>query len=65
MMDINADLPQWLTYFSIKKLLVEQLKIKLFLTKNQLNKPINRNFNKRKVHSLFIDNIWGTDLADM
>ena len=24
-----------------------------------------RNFNKRKVHSLFIGNIWGTDLADM
>ena len=22
-------------------------------------------FNRRKVHSLFIDNIWGIDLADM
>ena len=31
----------------------------------ELNKPITRNFNKRKVHSPFIDNIWGADLADM
>ena len=31
----------------------------------ELHKPIIRNFNKRKVHSPFIDNIWGTDLADM
>ena len=27
----------------------------------ELHKPINRKFNKRKVHSPFIDNIWGTD----
>ena len=31
----------------------------------ELHKPIIRKFNKRKVHSPFIDNIWGTDLADM
>ena len=31
----------------------------------ELHKPIIRNFNKRKVHSPFIDNIWDTDLADM
>ena len=31
----------------------------------ELQKPIIRKFNKRKVHSLFIDNMWGTDLADM
>ena len=30
-----------------------------------MHKPIIRKFNKRRVHSLFIDNIWGTDLADM
>ena len=30
-----------------------------------LHKPIIRQFDKRKVHSSFIDNIWGTDLADM
>ena len=31
----------------------------------ELHKPIIRKFKKRKVHSHFIDNIWGADLADM
>ena len=31
----------------------------------ELYKPIIRKFKKRKVHSTFIDNIWGADLADM
>ena len=31
----------------------------------ELHKPIIRKFNKRKVHSPFIDNIWGAGLADM
>ena len=31
----------------------------------ELNKPVVRRFNKRKVNSPFIDNIWGTDLVDM
>ena len=31
----------------------------------ELHKPIIRKFNKREVHSPFIDNIWGADLADM
>ena len=31
----------------------------------QLHKPIIRKFNKRKVHSSFIDNIRGADLTDM
>ena len=30
----------------------------------ELHKPI-RKFQKRKVHSSFIDNVWGADLADM
>ena len=30
-----------------------------------LNKPIITNINKIKVHSSFINNIWGADLADM
>ena len=30
-----------------------------------LNKPIIRKFKKRKLHSTFIDNTWGADLADM
>ena len=31
----------------------------------ELHKPIIRKFIKRKVHSPFIDNIWGAYLADM
>ena len=31
----------------------------------ELRKPIIRKFEKRKVHSPFIDNIWDPDLADM
>ena len=31
----------------------------------ELRKPIIRKFNKRKVQSPFIDNIWGADLADV
>ena len=31
----------------------------------ELQKPIVRESNKRKVHLPFIDNIWGADLADM
>ena len=31
----------------------------------ELRKPIIGKFNKRKVHSPFIDNIWGADGADM
>ena len=31
----------------------------------ELHKPIIRTFNKRKVESPFIDNIWLADLADM
>ena len=31
----------------------------------ELYKPIIRKFEKRKVHTVFKDNIWGADLADM
>ena len=31
----------------------------------ELHKPIIRTFEKRKLYSSFIDNIWGTDLAYM
>ena len=31
----------------------------------ELHKPIIRKFKKRKIHSSFIDNAWGTDIADM
>ena len=32
---------------------------------NELHKPIIKKFKKRKVYSLFKDDIWGVDLADM
>ena len=50
MMDINLDLLQWFIKFSIKKILVEQLKMKLFLKKElaeELHKPIIGKFEKR------------------
>ena len=31
----------------------------------ELQKPITRKYEIRKVHALFIDNIWSADLADM
>ena len=31
----------------------------------ELHKPIIRKFNKRKLDSTFVDNIWGTDLLDI
>ena len=31
----------------------------------ELHKLIIRKFNQRKLHSPFMDNIWGADLADM
>ena len=68
MMDINVDLLQWSIKFLIKKLLVSGNKNKNISNKKlaeELHKPIIRTFNKRKVQSPFIDNIWLADLADM
>ena len=31
----------------------------------EFHKPVTIKFNKRKVHLIFIGNIWGSDLADM
>ena len=31
----------------------------------ELHKPIIWKFEKRKVQSFFVDNIWGTDLSDI
>ena len=42
--------------------------MKLYLLKEwveQLQQPIIRKFEKRKVHAPFIDNIWVADLVDM
>ena len=69
MMDFNADFLQWSIYFLIKK------KTCGSDTKNgnisnkelaaDLQKPIIRTFENRKVHSLFTDNTWGTNPTDM
>ena len=58
----------------IKRVIFQQLLNCLSVIKNdisdqpladKLQKKITRNFNKRRVHSNFIGNIWGSDLADM
>ena len=54
--------------FFDKKKLIEQSKKKLCLSKKlaeESHKPIIRKFEKRKVQSRFIDNIWGADFVDM
>ena len=63
-MDINVHLFHCFANFLIKKLQEEQLKMKLFVMKNQQKnyaKTSIRKFKKRNVHSSFIDNIWVAD----
>ena len=62
MVDINVDFLEQFINFLIKKLVVVVFKDQQLA--KELHKPIIRNFKKRKVHSSFIDNIWGADLAD-
>ena len=62
------DLLQWFINFLIKKTCGSSIKNENISNKElaeDLHKSIIRKFNKRKVHSLFIDNILGADLADM
>ena len=58
-----------MVYNFLDKKLQEVLLKKKLLTKEELakefHKPNIRKFEKRKVHSSFIDNIFGADLADM
>ena len=76
MMDINVDFPQCSIHFLHKKTsvgapaLVNKSAITNQIISNKelawkLHKPIIRKFNKWKVHSSFIDNIWGANLVDM
>ena len=44
---------------------VKKLKNSSLILAEELNKPVIKKFNKRKVYSQFKDNIWGVDLADM
>ena len=63
MMDININLLQQI--FD-QKLPVQHLKMKLLSElSEQLHQPIIMKFEKRKVHSSFIDNIWGPVPADL
>ena len=68
MMDINVDLLQWFINFFEKTTFGSGIKNENMSDQQlaeELYKPIIRNFGKRKVHSPFIDKIWGADLADM
>ena len=59
---------QWSINFLIKKTSGGAIKNEIMSNKalaEELNKPIIRKFKKQKVYSSFIDNIWGTGLADM
>ena len=44
---------------------VQNLHVKMKQLPEGLHKPIIRKFEKRRVYSIFKDNIWGVDLADM
>ena len=62
------DLLQWFTNSLIKKTAGGGIKNENMSDQQlaeELHKPIIRKSKKRKVHSPFIDNIWGADLADM
>ena len=66
MMDINVKLLQRFINFLIKKAFGGGIKnIPNKELAEELHKPIIRNFNKRKVESPIIKNIWGASLADM
>ena len=59
---------QWFINFFDKKASAGAIKNEIISNKQiaeELHKPIIRKFEKRKVHSSFVDNIWGADLADM
>ena len=67
-MDFNVDLLQWFINFLVKKTSGSGIKNKNISNRElaeELHKPFIRKFDKRKVHSPFLDNIWGADLADM
>ena len=61
MMDINKAFLQWSINTSGATVINENISNKELAEESQ--KPIMIRFNKRKVHSPFIDNVWGADLA--
>ena len=61
MVDINVEFLQWSLNFLIKKTSGSGIK-----NENISNKELAEELqNKRKVHSSFIHNIWGANLADI
>ena len=67
-MDKNRDFLQWSIDVLIKKIYDSVYKNENISNKElveELHKLIFRKFKKIKVHSPFVDNIWGADLADM
>ena len=67
MMDIKRVLFQWFINVLIKETSVCAVKNESISNQElvkELHKPIIRTFEKRKVYSPFMENIWGTDLAD-
>ena len=68
MIDINVDLLQWSITFFDKKSSGSGIKNENMSDQQlseELHKQIIRKFEKRKVHSTFIDNIQGANLADI
>ena len=68
MMDIKVNLLQWSINFWIRKTSGGAIENENVLNKElaeELHKLIIKKFNKRKVRSSFIDNIWVVDLVDM
>ena len=70
MVDIKEVLLQWVINSLIKKTSGSGIKNKNISNKSEelseeLHKTVIRKFNKRKVESAFIDNIWDADHNDM
>ena len=64
-MDIKLDLHKWFINILIKKNSGGAIQNGNMSNKElveELHKPITRKLKKRKVHSSFIDNIWGADM---
>ena len=64
----QRELPSMVYILFEKKTCGSGIKIEIISNKElaeELHKTIIRTFNKSKVHSAFIDNIWGPDLADI
>ena len=58
-------LSNWVVFDSKKPKFMKHQEVSRLLSSLGIITPFIRKLNKRKVHSLFIDNILGTDLADM